>query len=183
MAGDVSASEGAAAAALLERVLLESRARWKIVVAHHLVGGYAWDLAGGTQDTDYVYGRGGARYARVGEQQRITELMKQAGAQIFLYGHDHVFTHQQAEGIHFVCCGRPTFLQSTWWTTPGWKEAYGSVDARNPHDFHAALGFVRLTISPDRFGLKYARTGTDPNGAENVTQQIGEVVYGLSIEA
>jgi predicted phosphodiesterase len=167
----------------LEHVLLSTRARWKIVIAHHLVGGYAWDLLGETQQTNYVYGRGGARYALVGEQAQITDIMKRAGAQVFLYGHDHVFAHQQAEGIHFVCCGRPTFLNPRWWNTPGWKEAYGDVSARNPHDFYAALGYVRLTISPHEFNLDYIRTGTDTQRCENVTQPEGETVYSFTLRA
>ncbi len=174
---------GAAQLRWLENVLVTSKARWKIVIAHHLVGGYAWDLEGRTRRPNYVYGRGGGRYALVGEQRRVTEIMKRAGAQFFLYGHDHVFAHQPAEDIHFVCCGRPSFLQQRWWRTPGWREAYGDVEARKPHDFYAAIGYVRLTISPKCLKLEYIRTGMDPAHAENVTQREGEVVYGFSVNA
>ena len=167
----------------LEHVLESSSARWKIVIAHHLVGGSAWDLTGKSRRTDYVYGRGGARYAWVGEQQRISSLMKRTGAGLFLYGHDHVFAHQQTEGLHFVCCGRPTFLQPSWWDGPGWKEAYGDASARNPHDFYAAIGYTRLTVSPRQVRVEYVRSGTDERRAENVTQAERDVVYSFSIDA
>ena len=167
----------------LEGVLESSDARWKIIIAHHLVGGSEWDLRGRSRQTDYVYGRGGARYAWVGEQRRISALMKRTGARLFLYGHDHVFAHQQTEGLHFVCCGRPTFLQPSWWDGPGWREAYGDAAARGPHDFYAAIGYTRLTVSPKQVRVEYVRSGTDERRAENVTQAEGEVVYSFSMDA
>lgn len=164
----------------LEQVLTTSRARWKFVAGHHLVGGYAWNSSG-VRHGQHVYGRGGGRYARVGEQARITDIMKRAGAKFFLYGHDHVFAHQQAEGIHFVCTARPTLLNPKWWSAPGWKEAYGDAAARNPHDFYGAIGYTRLTISPQRVQFEFIRAGTDPRGVENVSQQEGEVIHAFSV--
>jgi predicted phosphodiesterase len=164
-----------------EQVLNNSKARWKIVLAHHLVGGSGWNRYGTTKQTDYVYGRGGARYARVGEQARICDIMKAAGAQLFFYGHDHVFSHQPFEDLHFVCSGRPTWLSSDWWNNPGWIEAYGDVNKRNPHDFHAAIGYTRLDIGPDRFQVEYLRSGTDENQRENVSVPEGEIVHAFSL--
>ena len=165
----------------MERVLTVSKARWKFVFAHHLVGGYGWDVFGRKRNTNYVYGRGGARYAHVGEQVRITRIMNSTGAKFFFYGHDHVFAHQQAAGIHFICCGRPTRLDSAWWQNAGWREAYGDVDARDPHDFYAAIGYTRITVSPDNVTVEYVRSGTDMNHAENVVQPVGQVVYRLQV--
>lgn len=172
---------GAAQLRWLERTLTGTSAAWKFVIAHHLVGGYAWDLRGSRRDTDYVYGRGGARYARVGEQARVTDLMLRHGARFFLYGHDHVFAHQQAEGLHFVCCGRPTFLQPDWWRTPGWHEAYGDVGARNPHDFHGAIGYTRLSVAPTRVQVEYVRSGTDATLCENTSVAEGEVTHAFAV--
>lgn len=169
---------GPAQLAWLERTLAQSKARWKLVVAHHLVGGWARDNMGRPLSADgYAYGRGGARYARVGEQARITDLMRTHGARLFLYGHDHTFVHQQAEGLHFVCCGRSSLLDPGWFRTSGWQEAYGDYRARAPQDFHAALGFTRLAVEPDGIRVAYVRTGTDPRGAENVAGPEGTVVY------
>ncbi len=156
--------------AWLERTLRNSAVRWKFVLAHHVVGGWKYYLAGETQQTHYAYGRGGARYARVGEQSRITDLMQQYDAQIFFYGHDHVFAHQQAEGIDFVCAGRPTYLQPKWWDTPGWLEAYGD-------EFYGAIGFTRLSVSPDEIQVEYVCTARDPRQAENVSAIPGQVLY------
>jgi hypothetical protein len=172
---------GPAQLAWLRAVLTASQARWKFVIAHHLVGGYAWSPEGHSRVTGYTYGRGGARYARVGEQALITELMQRTGAQFFLYGHDHVYAHQQAEGIHFVCCGRPTRLSRRWWRNPGWREAYGDVNKRDPHDFYAAIGYTRLTIAPGSVRVEYVRTAEDPGGRENVSTPLGGVVHRFTV--
>ncbi|MCP4249226.1 MAG: hypothetical protein GY778_19455 [bacterium] len=174
---------GARQMAWFQEVLSTSRARWKLVLAHHLVGGYGYGII---RESDgrllrNAYGRGGARFARVGEQGRVTELMKQHGAQLFLYGHDHIFAHQRADEIDFVCCGRPTLLSKRWWNTRGWREMYGDVQARGPHDFHAALGYTRLTVAPDEMTVEYVRTGTDQRGVENVSVPEGKVVSGFTV--
>lgn len=161
--------------AWFESVLTSSPARWKFVMTHHLVGGYNYNSTGNGGLRGYRYGRGGAKYACVGEQAVITELMKRTGAQFFLYGHDHVFAHQQAHGVNFVCCGRPTWLSTSWWGNPGWREAYGDVETQ-PRGFYAAIGYVRLDISPTEVRLQYVCSGTDPRGAENVTVPVGGVV-------
>ena len=166
---------GPAQLAWLERTLTESGARWKFVATHHLDGGWDYDLDGKSRETDYKYGRGGARYARVGEQARITDLMRRTGARFFLYGHDHVFAHQAAEGVEFICCGRPTFLQPLWWNTPGWREAYGEAASRRASDFLAAVGYTLLTIEPERVTVEYVRVVPSPD--ENVTPGSEGVVY------
>jgi hypothetical protein len=171
---------GAAQLQWLERVLSGSRARWKFVIGHHVVGGSEWDLEGKSRITEYAYGRGGARYARVGEQARVTEIMRKHGARFYLYGHDHVFCHQKDEDISYVCCGRTTTLSYEWWRNPGWKEAYGEAASRNPHDFFGAIGYTRLTIAPEKVDVEYIRTGTDPWRKENVEAPEGEVVYGFT---
>ncbi len=171
---------GDAQMAWFERTLAASTARWKVVLGHHLVGGWPYDGAGTRRPTKYCYGRGGGRYARVGEQARVNDLMKAHGARFFLYGHDHVFAHQPADEIEFVCCGRPSYLNPEWFNRPVWPEAYGSYRQR---DFLAALGYTRLTVAPDRLVLDYVRAAADPGGGENVDTPVGEVAYRAEFEA
>lgn len=163
----------------LEQVLTASQARWKFVLAHNLIGGAAWSGSGQGRG---AYGRGGARYARVGEQARITDIMNRTDARFFLYGHDHLFAHQQAEGAHFVCTGRPTGGQAGWWGSPGWKEAYGDPAGGRPHEVYAAIGYTRVTISPERVQFEeFLRTPTDGPTAENMSQQEDEVIHAFSV--
>lgn len=168
---------GAEQLAWLEKTLSESDAKHKLLFAHHLVGGWDYGLWGQDKEADYKYGRGGARYARRGEQDEITNLMNRHGARYFFYGHDHVFAHQAAESIEFVCCGRPSYLEPAWWSSPGWLEAYGPVTSVNAKDFLAAVGYTRLTVDGDKVAIEYVRTSTRMLKGENVPLSSGEVVY------
>ncbi len=168
---------GADQLAWLEATLEASDAKHKLVFAHHLVGGWGFDLEGLDPDAIYKYGRGGARYARKGEQAKITSLMNEHGARYFFYGHDHVFAHQSAESVEFVCCGRPSFLQPRWWRAPGWKEAYGNLKSRSAKEFLATIGYTRLTIGPERVVIEYVRTATQPVRGENAGPTPDGVVY------
>lgn len=85
--------------AWLEECLKNSKAKWKFLFAHHTLGGRAGD------DANSRYGRGGALAAHVGEQQKVHDLMGRYGVQVYFYGHDHVFTHQEADGIPYICVG------------------------------------------------------------------------------
>ncbi len=164
-----------------EQVLIKSTARWKFVIAHHLVGGSVWDSSGIDRHPEYAYGRGGAKYARIGEQSKITDAMRKFGAQFFVYGHDHIFAHQEAEGLHFICCGRPTMVPKTWVTTPGFIESYGRYQDRNPHAFIMDVGYTRLTVSPNEVAFEYIKTGVDPRSAENTEAKVGDVVHRIVI--
>lgn len=165
----------------LEHVLGQSNARWKFVLSHHVVGGSKWDSSGRQAQPAYAYGRGGAQYCRIGEQAMLTDIMKKHGAQFFVYGHDHIFAHQQAEGIHYICCGRPTRVPNTWVTAPGFMEAYGDYRARDPHAFIMDVGYTRLTVSPSEVVFEYVKTGMDPDGNENIKANVGDVVHRVAV--
>ena len=92
-------------------------------------------------------------------------------------GHDHVFAHQNAEGIDFVCGGRPTYLQPKWWDTPGWLEAYGAEGASDAPPYYGAIGFTRLRVSADEIQVEYVCTARDPWESENVPVTPGQVLY------
>jgi hypothetical protein len=168
---------GAEQLAWLEKTLKESKARHKLLFAHHLVGGWDYDLEGLDREAPYKYGRGGARYARAGQQALICDLMVRHGARFFFYGHDHIFAHQAAESVEFICCGRPSFLQPRWWRAPGWREAYGRFKDKSARSFLATVGYTRLTLSPERVVIEYIRTAPRPLRGENVSPTSDGVVY------
>ncbi|MCB9915077.1 MAG: metallophosphoesterase [Planctomycetes bacterium] len=168
---------GEAQLAWLERTLRASDAKHKLLFAHHLVGGWGYDHEGLDPDAPYKYGRGGARYARRGEQARLTELMNATGARFFFYGHDHVFAHQAAAGVEFVCCGRPSYLSPGWWRAPGWREAYGDRKEQSARAFLATAGYTRVTVDAERVLIEFVRTAREPVRGENVTPDADGVVY------
>lgn len=105
--------------------LANATSKWRFVLIHHAVGGAAGDAA------DSAYGRGGGQAAHVGEQATIHQWMLQYGVQIFFYGHDHVFTDMQVDGIHYTLPGsagsiwpfpqaQTGYTQS--WLVSGWSQ-------------------------------------------------------------
>jgi hypothetical protein len=108
---------------LLEQ-LSYSKQKWKLILIHHTVGGNAGD------DLNTRYGRGGGRAARVAEQAQIHALMKQFGVQALFYGHDHVFTDEVVDGIHYVCAGSAGGALEV---RPGGDRLHNLVDALRLH--------------------------------------------------
>jgi 3',5'-cyclic AMP phosphodiesterase CpdA len=127
---------GEAQLAWFADTLARATARWKLVFIHHPVGGAAGDAS------DSAYGRGGGQAAYVGEQATVHGLMLQYGVQIFFYGHDHVFTDMQVDGIHYT---EPGSAGAIWmfgasqtgyrqaWLRSGWSQVTvgpGAVEVR-----------------------------------------------------
>jgi hypothetical protein len=150
----------------LEDVLAGSSARWKFVISHHQVGGGLIGTSGQqTSEGGLIYGRGSAiEAARPGtEQVIIHNLMKQHCVQFFLYGHDHAFSHSVLDGVHYVQCGRPTFIND-WYARPGMLNSYGNVlvQGRNKpwmRALYTVLGYMRFRVSPGRVAMEWVRTG------------------------
>ena len=123
--------------------LANATSKWRFVLIHHAVGGTAGD------DIDSAYGRGGGQAAYVGEQAKVHQLMLEHGVQIFFYGHDHVFTDIQVDGIHYSDPGSAgaiwMFSQSETGYTQSWPES----------------GWSRVTVSPDAVNVQFVKMGEE----------------------
>ena len=142
---------GASQMSWFEGVLAGSDHPFKFVCIHHAVGGNAGNVF------DTLYGRGGPRAARVGEQAVLHELMLDSGVQLFLFGHDHVFLDEVVDGIHYAMpgsCGAP------------WKFDTSVTGYRS---YWPDSGHGRLTVRPDRATVEF------------VSQQ-GVVLHQFSVE-
>lgn len=134
---------GAEQLAWLTTTLENATSKWRFLMIHHAVGGAAGNEA------NSGYGRGGGQAAYVGEQAIVHQLMLDHGAQIFFYGHDHVFADMTVDGIHYSVpgsAGAPwKFLQDETgyeqsWTDSGWAR----VDV-TPESVH--VQYISLTGS------------------------------------
>jgi hypothetical protein len=85
----------------LEDTLQSSSKEWKFLFSHHILGG---GVGGGPK---YNYGDGGGKYAHTGDQKIINDLMIENDAQIFFYGHVHLFAHDwdDSNSINYVATG------------------------------------------------------------------------------
>lgn len=141
----------------LEKTLANSKATWKFIFIHHAVGGNAGD------DVNSRYGRGGGRAAQVGEQAKVHALLKKYNVPIFFYGHDHVFTDMEVDGIHYICAGG---------AGAPWKFA---TDETGYENYIPESGFTLVDINGDKASVSYIKASpTNPKG---------EVLYKLELKA
>jgi len=151
----------------LEETLAASQHRWKFVFAHHLVGGglIGIDGSGIDEGNGRAYGRGsGVEAGRMETEQAVVHrLMQQHRVQFFVYGHDHCFCHSVLDDIHYLSCGRPSYL-SLWFNNGGILDSYGDVLKRGgdrpwTRALYTVLGYTRFHVSPEEVRMEWVRTG------------------------
>ena len=148
----------------LKKTLEVSKARYKFVFAHHVLG----TGRGGIEEADlFEWGgknkKGVDEFAqrRPGWELPIHQLMAKSGVTLFFQGHDHVFARQQLDGVVYQTLPEPADPNYALYN----KDAYRSGDVL-PNS-----GRVRVTVSPEKVRVEYVRsylpkdaTAEHPNG-------------------
>jgi hypothetical protein len=142
----------------LEKTLAASRAKYRFVMIHHLVGGLDPDARGGAEAAR-VFEWGGRskdgkdEFAarRPGWTAPIHELLRRAGPTVVLHGHDHFFARQELDGVVYQMVPQPGH--------PGGDAAkmaaeYGYVTG----DFLSSPGHVRVRVAPDAAAIEYVQS-------------------------
>jgi hypothetical protein len=168
----------------LEKTLRESHAKFKFVFCHHVLGTgrggveeatrYEWggqDGGGGKRDRSG--GDGDSQPARRGLdrffQSRPTwdkpihALMRDSGVTIFFQGHDHLYAHQELDGVVYQTCPNPADPTFTAFN----KDAYHSGDTL-PNSGHLRVtvtGGERANVQVDY--VRSYRPQDEKDGAKN----------------
>lgn len=134
----------------LKRTLETSKAKWKFVFAHHVLGGgrggieianeYEW---GGSN----ANGSPGFAANRSTWSAPIHQLMVANKVTIFFQAHDHLFVRQQLDGITYQSLPNPADNTYT---------AF-NADAYRTGDKFPNAGYVRVTVSPASVLVEYIR--------------------------
>lgn len=132
---------GAAQLAWLETTLANATSKWRFLCIHHTVGGAAGDAI------NSAYGRGGGQAAYVGEQAKVHQLMLRHGAQIFFYGHDHVFTDIVVDGIHYTLPGNAGAIWPFSSSLTGYSQSW------------LEYGWGRVTVGPEQVHVQLIKMG------------------------
>lgn len=163
-----------------EKILAESKAKFKFVFCHNLVGGYTSDGRGGAEYADFyemggknIDGTYGFDSWRPGWQKPIHALMKEYGVTAFFHGHDHFFGKQEKDGIIYQVVPQPSNRN----ITNVQASEYGYVNGV----FLPGRGFLNVTVTPDDVKIDYIRTYL-PN-EENGTRKNGELAYSYTVNA
>jgi len=132
-----------------KQTLETSTARYKFVFAHHVNG-----TGRGGVELAYSYEWGDlAQFAarRPGWEKPIHQLMADNGVTIFFQGHDHIFAHQELDGVVYQTLPDPANPNYTAENT----EAYRSGD-RLP-----GSGHLRVSVAPGGVTVTYVRSYLD----------------------
>jgi hypothetical protein len=157
----------------LKATLEQSKAKYKFVFAHHVMGTqrggvdvalkYEW----GGQNNN---GSPGFTQNRPTWAKPIHQLMVDNQVTIFFQGHDHIFVHQQLDGVTYQSLGNPADNNYSLFNA----DAYATGE-RFPNS-----GYARVTVSPTGVKVDYVRTflpadesAAKKNGAVEFTYTIG----------
>lgn len=134
----------------LRRTLETSKAKYKFVFAHHVMG----TGRGAIELADYFEWGGKDRRGndlfrekRPTWEMPIHQLMAKTGVTIFFQGHDHLFAHQEKDGVVYQETPNPADDTYTAFN----REAYRSGDVL-PN-----AGHLKVTVSPENVRVDYVR--------------------------
>ena len=158
----------------LSKTLTESKARWKFVFSHHVLGtgrggieeAGSFEWGGKNRDGEYEF-----KQKRPGWALPIHQLMVKTGVTIFFQGHDHLYARQELNGIIYQSCPNPA--DNTY-------QAFNN-DAYQSGDILPNCGHLRMTVSPVAVRVDYIRSflhADEGNGKTN-----GMLAHSYSIPA
>jgi hypothetical protein len=140
----------------LQRTLEGSRARFKFVFIHQLVGGADIQNRGGAEAAPFYEwggknadGTDGFAQRRAGWPASIHQLLVQSCVSIVFHGHDHFYAHQELDGIVYQLVPQPGYPRDN--RAPRSAAEYGYVGGK----ILGSPGHLRVTVSPDRTTADY----------------------------
>jgi len=161
----------------LKATLETSNAKWKFVFIHQLIGGLEKDGRGGIEVAPFHEWGGNnpdGTYAfdqyRPGWDMPIHQLLLANHVSAVFHGHDHLFVHQELDGIIYQEVPQPGGSRSN---TDSAAE-YGYLSG----DILGGPGHMRITVSPEQVLVEYVRSYVD----EKPNQQNGQVDYYYTIK-
>ena len=161
----------------LARTLRSSKARFKFVLVHHLVGGMNQAARGGAAAAGlFEWGGRSLRGAQEFEDRRpgwgkpIHQMLVETGVDIVFHGHDHVFAREELDSIVYLLVPRPGL------------DRYGAPRDINGlyerADVVGGPGHVRVTVSPEAVMVELVQTRLD-----EVENGNGRTAYSFRVQA
>jgi hypothetical protein len=157
----------------LERTLTQSKAKFKFVFAHHVLG----TGRGGVEEAGlYEWGgsdpSGAATFAakRPGWALPIHQLMAKTGVTIFFQGHDHLFARQELAGVVYQETPNPADTTYTAFN----RDAYRSGTVL-PNS-----GDLKVTVSPAGVRVDYVLSVLPKD--ETATRKNGKVAFSYTVK-
>ena len=160
----------------LERTLRESKAKYKFIFAHHVLG----TGRGGVDMADEGEWGGKSLQGvwefdkkRPGWDLPIHQLMAKYHVSAFFQGHDHFFVRQEKDGVVYQETpnpANPNYEEGD----AGWRRAYKTGD------YLPSSGHLRVTVTPENATVDYIRSWMPKD--ETAEHKQGEVAFSYSIK-
>jgi hypothetical protein len=157
------------------RTLETSRAKFKLVFIHHLVGGATPEGRGGAEASHFfewggreLDGRDTFPQRRPGWDAPLHDLLVRYGGSAVFHGHDHLYAHQERDGIIYQLVPQPGHSRSDNIRSAA---EYGYRQG----EIQGASGILRVTVSPEQTQVEYVRAY--PAGVESATRRSGAVTH------
>jgi hypothetical protein len=157
----------------LKQTLEQSKAKYKFIFAHHVLG----TDRGGVELADrYEWGGKNANGVwefdrkRPGWEFPIHQLMAKYGVSIFFQGHDHIFVRQEKDGIVYQETPNPG---NPFYAPGPFRAAYKSGDYLPPS------GHLRVTVTPSNAKVDYVRSWMPTD--ETPEHKQGEVAFSYTV--
>jgi phosphodiesterase/alkaline phosphatase D-like protein len=156
-----------------KKTLEESKAKYKFVFTHHVLG----TGRGGIEEAKlYEWGGYNQQGVREFEKKRpgwampIHDLMVKNRVTIFFQGHDHIFARQELDGVIYQSVPNPADDTYTAFN----RDAYKSGDVL-PNS-----GFLNVTVSSQGVQIDYVRSYL--SGDENINNKNGQVAFSYKVK-
>ena len=165
----------------LKQTLEASPAKYKFVFIHNLVGGRDKDARGGIEAAPYYEwggknadGSDGFDTQRPGWGTPIHQLLVENHVSASFHGHDHVFVHQELDGIVYQEFPQPSLTK---YDNTGLAQQYGYTHG----DVVSSSGHLRVTVNPDQAKVEYVRAYRPQD--ETSGRKNGQVDYTYAVSA
>jgi len=155
----------------LAKTLESSKAKYRFVFIHHLVGGIGKDSRGGIEGASFYEwggmnddGTEGFSYKRPGWAVPIHDLLVKNHVNIVFHGHDHLFVKQDLDGIVYQEVPQPGY--------PRYDNTQSAMEYGYTHgDLIASPGILRIRVDPDKAGVDYVRAVLPSKNAGHLTNE------------
>lgn len=161
----------------LADTLSSSRARYKFVFSHHMVGGGAAEVRGAAAFASYfewggrnLDGSWGFDTRRPGWQKPVHQLFVDHGVNIWFHGHDHLYAREVVDGVIYQAVPQPSTAR---YQGPDLAREYGYLATPGATAF-VTPGHLRISVSPAEVRVAYLRSVAP--GQETATLQNQAVV-------
>ncbi len=142
----------------LASTLAGSRARFRFVFIHHLVGGAGKDARGGRESASfYEWGGKDGSGAVLFQEKRpgwplpIHQLLAKHGVQIVFHGHDHLYVKEDLDGLVYQEVPQPGHPRSD---NTRSADEYGYKSGV----IQGSSGHLRVEVQPDKAIASYVRS-------------------------